>query len=97
MPTLQCLKRSRMAKHEVLEKLLLRKISDGKWVFDEAGETCQKSALENATALIKLSRSRLDVSEVRQSLGCDSLLQYFPEFEVGYDYARRFHYVSVRV
>jgi hypothetical protein len=97
MPTLQCLKRSRMAKHEVLEKLLFRQISDGKWVFDEADDPCSISALENATAFIKQSRSCLDVREVRQSIGCAALLQYFPEFVVGYDYQNRVHFVCVHV
>lgn len=92
----QCLKRSRMAKHEVLERLLLRKIKDGKWVKRDDGVASFKDAAP-AIEVIKASRSRLEIEAIKRCLGTEMLLEYFPELVVGYDYGRGVHYVEIQI
>lgn len=97
MIILECLKRSRMAKHEVLERLLLRQIPDGKWVYDKTDSIPMEHALQVAKFTIQMSRARLDIKRVRQAIGDEELLNYFPELVIGYNYQKRVHFVGVRV
>lgn len=86
-----CLKRSRMAKHEVIERLLLRKIPDGKWLTEES---ITSDELTKAIEAIKSARSRLNAMELKTPCDWNKLQTYFPEFEVGYDYALGVHFVE---
>lgn len=90
----KCLKRSRIAKHEVIERLLFRKISDGQWCLSSLQGEDQTSGVESALKTIQLSRSRLENEHVRRCLGSEKLLSYFPELTVGYDYVEGVHFVA---
>ena len=92
MVRFECLRRSRMAKHAVLSRLLLRKISDGRWVgLDEFKDI---TARNKAISLIANYRKQLDCSKgsyERTSLNalCDKL-------RVGYDYRQKIHFIEFK-
>lgn len=93
MVRFNCLKRTRMAKHEVLERVMNQKISDGKWVGlgDDEG---RKHTLKQALQVIKECRTRFKLGNF--VLECnEDILHYFPEFQIGYDYTKKLHYVEI--
>lgn len=92
----QCIKRSRIAKHDVLERLLTRKISDGQWTLDEKAKATLQD-LAPAIELLKRCRQRLQLLEVMRCIGTEKLLGYFPELVVRYDYSRGIHCVEFHV
>lgn len=89
----ECLHRSRVAKHEVLRRVLRRKISDGKW-FDLGGY-CTIDREDIAPALKKLQsiRSRLNQVGVSGDEGRCEFLDHFPDVEIGYDDTKQSHYI----
>lgn len=89
----QCLKRSRVAKHEVIERLLFRKIRDGQWFASNQDSDHKASEIKSALRTIQMSRSRLENDEVKRCLGTEALLNHFPELTVGYDYRQGVHFV----
>lgn len=92
----QCIKRSRIAKHSVVERLLTKKISDGHWTLaDKSKATLQD--LAPAIDLLKCCRERLERLEVKRCIGTEMLLGYFPELVVRYDYSRGIHCVEFHV
>lgn len=92
----QCIKRSRIAKHAVLERLLLRKVSDGQWAV--AGNSVpSKLDVMPAIDLLKRCRERLNQLDVKRNMGTEKLLEHFPELVVCYDYSRGVHCVEFHV
>jgi hypothetical protein len=91
----ECLKRSRVAKHEVLSRVLRRKVSDGK-LFESGGiARAERDAISPALMKIKALRERLDDKRIKDDEGkCDFLL-HFPDVEVGYDKRKQIHYLIV--
>jgi hypothetical protein len=79
-----------MAKHSVLERILERKISDGKWKGLGEGKARQKNL---SKALNVVSRCRLRYQNEIRQMG-ESLLD-FPEIEIGYDYKKNLHFMHI--
>lgn len=92
----QCIKRSRIAKHAVVERLLTRKISDGQWTLDNKSKATLQE-VSPAIDLLKRCRARLNQLEVMRCIGTEKLLGYFPELVVSYDYSRGIHFVEFHV
>ena len=91
----ECLKRSRVAKHEVLSRVLRRKVSDGKWFESEGFVGADRSDILPALSRIKKLRERLREKEINQDEGKCEFLLHFPDVEVGYDTRKQLHYLIV--
>lgn len=87
----ECLKRSRMAKHNVLKRLLQRKISDGRWIgFDDAPSNLK---LKNqAISLIANYRKQLDCGKGNYERV--ALNELCDQVNVGYDYRQQLHFIE---
>lgn len=75
-----CLRRSRMAKTEVLERILAKRVSDGEWVSDR----------ERGAAYLKSLRD-----EYRQGKTVNDILMSHPELNIQYRSDIRKHEVSI--
>lgn len=89
----ECLKRSRLAQHEVLSRVLRRKISDGRWYEPDGFLKLDRHELSLALEKLRLLRERLNSEQVKLSEGETGFLAFFPEVEVGFDPRKKCHFV----
>lgn len=92
----ECLKRTRLAKHEVLERLFQRKIGDGKWCGLGEGES-RKNKIKYAVSIFNQLRGRYQTKNILKDNGTPKLNQHFPELDVGYDYRNSVHVIKINV
>ncbi len=88
-----CLFRSRMAKHEVIERLLTRNISDGQWHRDKYDESDFISKRKLALAEISKCRSRY-IAWAEKPNGTVVNLSSYPELQVAYDEILNGHFIQ---
>jgi hypothetical protein len=89
----ECLKRSRMAKDDVLVRVLKRKISDGHWVG--LGEH-HKQSVNFKKALQVIGRYRELFIQNKLVADIKPLHEICDELYVGYDYIRKIHYIDFK-
>jgi hypothetical protein len=85
-----------MAKHEVIERIMDRNISDGKWCGLGTGDE-RNFKLKRALCVLHECRARYHSLSVQQHVGKTSLLSQFPDIEVEYDYRFKVHYVDFNI
>ncbi|GGZ83243.1 hypothetical protein [Paraglaciecola chathamensis] len=88
-----CLFRSRMAKHEVIERLLARNISDGQWHTGEYDEADFLTKQKLALAEIRKCRKRYINRTQKENVTIIKLAEY-PELKVVYDESLNGHYIQ---
>lgn len=90
----ECLGRSRMAKHEVLSRVLRRKVT-GKWLDGAGFIYVQREEITPALRTLRLLREKLNDESVRSDEGTTAFLEHFPDIDVGYDKRKKIHFVVI--
>jgi len=89
----ECIRRTRIAQHEVVSRVLRRKVSDGKW-FDKRGLVpLDKAAKMRAVDFLQGQRAKLHWPEVLADEGSEAFLTHFADMEVGYDEHKKCHFL----
>ena len=89
----ECLNRTRVAKHEVLSRVLRRKISDGKW-FDLGGYVrMDRDKIAPGISKLQSLRRRLSEAGIEEDEGKCAFLNHFPDVEIGYDERKQNHFL----
>lgn len=88
-----CLFRSRMAKHEVITRLLERNISDGEWHRGDCEEPVFLAKRNLALAVIRKCRQRY-MNAVKSKKEAMVKPALYPELKVAYDEVLNGHFIQ---